>query len=145
MPARKLLERLAQSQHNINSFNLPDSISLIGRVAAGEPIEAVEDLRNFSLRDYFDGSEGTFALEVTGDSMINDGIRDGDYAICQRSQSASDGQLVIAIVDDESATLKRFYKQSSSVRLEPANEDYEPIYTDNCRIEAVVVGLVRKF
>ena len=77
--------------------------------------------------------------------MVDDDIRDGDYVICRRSCLADDGQLVIAIVDDENATLKRFYRQKSCARLQPANDDYDPIYSDDCRIEAVVIGLVRKF
>ena len=77
--------------------------------------------------------------------MTGADIRDGDYVICRRTPLADNGQLVIAIVDNENATLKRFYRQKSHARLQPANDDYDPIYSDNCRIEAVVVGLVRKF
>jgi len=77
--------------------------------------------------------------------MVGCDIHHGDYVICRHSSSANDGQLVIAIIDNENATLKRFYKEKTQVRLQPANDDYEPIYSDNCRIEAVVVGLVRKF
>ena len=71
-------------------------------------------------------------------------IHEGDYVICRRRSIADDVQLVVAIVDEENATLKRFYKEKTRARLQPANDDYEPIYSDNCRIEAVVVGLVRK-
>jgi repressor LexA len=113
-------------------------------VAAGLPIEAVEDIEFLSLSSYFGDSDCLFALEVKGDSMIGDGIRNGDFAICRRSAVADDGQLVIAIVDNEEATLKRFYKEKNCVRLQPANDDCEPTYSDNCRIDAVVVGLVRK-
>ena len=77
--------------------------------------------------------------------MINEDIHEGDYVICRRSSVADDGQLVVAIVDEENATLKRFYKEKNRARLQPANDDYQPIYSDNCRIEAVVVGLVRRF
>ena len=77
--------------------------------------------------------------------MIDDGINNGDYVICRRSLSARDGQLVIAIVEDDTATVKRFYKEADCVRLEPANKNYAPIYAANCRIEGVVVGLLRKF
>ena len=70
--------------------------------------------------------------------------RKGDYVICRRSSVANDGQLVIAIVDNENATLKKFYKEKSQARLQPANDSHQPIYSDNCRIEAVVVGLVRR-
>ncbi len=90
------------------------------------------------------GADDTFALEVRGDSMIGEDIREGDYVICRRKAVAENGRLVVAIVDDENATLKRFYREKDRVRLEPANGDYDPIYSDNCRIEGVVVGLVRK-
>jgi len=105
---------------------------------------AIEDKDYLSLSSHFAGSDDTFALEVTGDSMVDDDIRNGDYVICRRACSANTGQLVVAIVDNENATLKRFYKEKARVRLQPANNDYQPIYSDNCRIEAVVVGLVRK-
>jgi len=119
-------------------------IPLAGRVAAGMPIEAIEDTEKLSLGGCFGNTDDVFALEVRGDSMIDDDIRDGDYVICRRSVAANEGQLVIAIVDEENATVKRFHKDKGLVRLEAANEDYSPIYSDNCRIETVVVGLVRK-
>jgi repressor LexA len=122
----------------------PTGIPLVGRVAAGSPIEAIEDKDCLSLSSHFGSGDDMFALEVTGNSMTGDDIRDGDYVICRRSPVANDGQLVIAIVDKRQATLKRFYKEKTRIRLQPANDDYDPIYSDNCRIEAVVVGLIRK-
>jgi len=119
-------------------------IPLAGRVAAGLPIEAIEDKEELSLGSCFGNTDEVFALEVRGDSMIDDDIREGDYVICRHSSVAHDGEMVIALVDDENATVKRFYKENGRVRLEAANADYRPIYSDNCRIEAVVVGLVRK-
>ena len=116
-------------------------IPLAGSVAAGVPVEAVESL---SLISAFGSGDDIFSLEVAGDSMINEDIRQGDYVICRRSRVAHDGQLVVAIVDDQNATLKRFYRDKNRARLQPANDDYQPIYTDNCRIEAIVIGLVRK-
>jgi repressor LexA len=118
---------------------------LSGRVAAGVPLEAVENVECLSLNSCFGTGDDIFALEVKGDSMINEDIREGDYVICSRSSVADDGQLVVAIVDEENATLKRFYKEKNRARLQPANDNYQPIYADNCRIEAVVVGLVRRF
>jgi len=125
----------------------PDTpgIPLAGTVAAGVPLEAVENVESLSLNSCFGDGSDIFALEVKGDSMINEDIRQGDYVICRRSSAAHNGQLVVAIVDEENATLKRFYKEKTRARLQPANDDYEPIYSDNCRIEAVVIGLVRKF
>jgi repressor LexA len=121
-----------------------EDIPLVGTVATGLPIEAIEDRDCLSLAGCFGRSDDLFALEVTGDSMIGEDIRDGDCVICRRSAVADDGQLVVAIVDDENATLKRFYREKSRARLQPANDDYEPIYSENCRIEGIVVGLVRK-
>ena len=120
-------------------------LPLVGRVAAGRPIEAIEQQEHLSLGTHFGSTDDIFALEVAGDSMIDDGIHSGDHVICRRSATAHDGQLVIAIVDDDSATLKRFYKEPTRIRLEPANTNYAPIYSSNCRIEGVVVGLLRKF
>jgi repressor LexA len=122
-----------------------DGLPLAGRVAAGRPIEAIEQKERLSFAAHFGSTDEVFALEVVGDSMIDDGINSGDYVICRRSATARDGQLVIAIVEDDSATLKRFYRDSTCVRLEPANKHYAPIYTSSCRVEAIVVGLLRKF
>ncbi len=119
-------------------------IPLVGRVAAGLPVEAVENKDYLSIESCFGNTGDIFALEVKGDSMVGENIREGDYVICKRTATASNGQLVVAIVDNEDATLKRFYKEKIRVRLQPANDNYEPIYSDNCRIEGVVIGLVRK-
>ncbi len=140
--AQELLNRL--DNYNPDFPALPQDIPLLGRVAAGLPVEAVENKEQLSLVSCFGNSDNIFALEVKGDSMIDDDIRSGDYIICRRVSSAETGQLVIAIVDDGSATLKRFYKEKTAVRLQPANDNYSPIYSNNCRIEAVVIGLIRK-
>jgi len=142
--AQKLLESLNNGRANFYSDS-PGEIPLVGRVAAGAPIEAIEDKVHLSISSCFAARDDTFALEVSGNSMIEDDIRDGDYVICRRSSVADAGQMVIAILDNENATLKRFYPENGCVRLQPANSDYAPIYSDNCRIEAVVTGLVRKF
>lgn len=141
--AQRLLEALAD--HSSNSCPEPMGIPLVGRVAAGLPLEAIENKDYLSISSHFGTGDDLFALEVTGNSMTGADIRDGDYVICRHTPLADNGQLVIAIVDNENATLKRFYRQKSHARLQPANDDYDPIYSDNCRIEAVVVGLVRKF
>lgn len=106
-------------------------------------MEAVENTERLSLTGCF-GTGELFALEVKGDSMINKDIRQGDYVICRRTDVAEDGQLVIAIVDKENATLKRFYREEGQARLQPANDNYQPIYSSSCRIAALVVGLVRR-
>ncbi len=141
--AQKLLNRLDNeitNPRNRQQVNIP----LAGKIAAGIPIEAIENIESLSLGSCFGNSDDIFALEVKGDSMTGDGIIDGDFVICRKCSTADNGQLVVAIVDDENATLKRFYKEKSAVRLQPANDNYDPIYSKACRIEAVVVGLVRK-
>jgi repressor LexA len=153
--SRGLLKRLTGHSCGTAGQN-PDGIPLAGVVAAGLPIEAVENRDNLSINSFFGSASDVFALEVRGDSMVGENIREGDYIICKRAAVATDGQLVVAIVDNENATLKRFYKEPPSspsatpwqggrARLQPANDTYEPIYSENCRIEGVVIGLVRKF
>ena len=141
--AQSLLKNIKQNSED--NASQPNTIPLAGRVAAGKPIEAIEDTETISINSNFANSDDLFALQVAGDSMINDGIYDGDHVICKKAATANTGQLVIAIVDNENATLKRFYKEKDRIRLQPANDNYEPIYTKNCKIDAVVVGLLRKF
>jgi len=122
----------------------PDGIVLLGRVAAGAPIEAIENIEHISLKSEFGSNEDTFALKVQGDSMTGDAIYDGDYVVCKKAQTAPNGKIVVAITDNDSATIKRFYRENDQIRLEPSNPAYEPIYTQNCQIAGVVVGLMRK-
>ncbi len=120
------------------------SLPMLGVVSAGYGIEPFEDKQPFSLPDLFGNIGGLFVLRVQGRSMIEAGIRDGDYVICHRQSNAENGQLVVALLDEERATLKRFYKEPSQVCLMPANDAFEPIFSRQCRIEAVVLGLVRR-
>jgi repressor LexA len=151
--ARRRLKQIPDTEHQASSIaqkgsltgeHLNEGIPLVGRVAAGLPVEAVENKDSLSLESCFGNTGNIFALEVKGDSMIGEDIHEGDYVICKKTATASNGQLVVAIVDNEDATLKRFYRENNLVRLQPANDNYEPIYSDNCRIEGVVIGLVRK-
>lgn len=119
-------------------------IPLRGRVAAGQPLEAIEDQASLTWPGMFGSKDDLFSLQVTGDSMIEEGIHSGDYVICRRACTARDGDLVVALVQGHEATLKRFYREPHRVRLEPANARYAPIYTDDCQIEAIVVGLLRR-
>jgi repressor LexA len=122
----------------------PQGVKLIGRIAAGAPIEAVEQDEELSFADW-EGAEDKFALQVTGESMIDAHIADGDYVVIQRQTQARDGQIV-AIRDDEGeATLKTFFKEKNRVRLEPANKGMKPIYRDKVDILGVLVGVVRKY
>lgn len=141
---RRLLEG-AQDRRAEQGDSPNDGIPLVGQVAAGLPVEAVETRDDLSLRSCFGTGDDLFALRVRGDSMIEENIRSGDYVICRRASRAENGQIVVALIDEGEATLKRFYRENGRARLQPANANYEPIYSDNCRIEAVVVGLIRKF
>lgn len=121
-------------------MNLP----VLGRVAAGKPTLAVEDIEDvFPLpQDFLNGEEG-FMLQVKGDSMIEDGIHDGDFVIVRRQPVANNGDTVVAQVDNE-ATVKRFYKEQGRIRLQPANSQMQPMYYDNVSLVGKVVGLMRK-
>ncbi|MHC5145048.1 MAG: transcriptional repressor LexA [Planctomycetota bacterium] len=120
-------------------------IFLRGRVSAGYGIEAIEEQTPFSLPAAFGSADDIFVLEVCGESMIDAGIDDGDFVICKSAQTANDGQIVIAMLDDEQATMKRFYRDKKAARLMPANDAFEPIYSTTCRIQAVVIGAVKQF
>jgi repressor LexA len=122
--AQKLLKE-APVENDCQS-DLIDSIPLLGTIAAGAPIEAIENVEQISLQSEF-GSQDTFALKVQGDSMTGDGIFDGDYVVCKKTQTAQNGKIVAAIVDSDSATVKRFFRETGRIRLEPSNPNYEPI------------------
>ena len=125
---------------------LPESqIPIIGQIAAGEPIEAIEDPQS-SIRFHSRGDiSNLFALRVKGHSMIEDGILDGDIVIIHRQESCSEGETVVALLEDGSATLKRCYRERDRIRLQPANPEFQPIYVDSLHIQGKVIGLVRNF
>lgn len=122
-------------------------LPLLGRVAAGRPIEAIETAETFAVPEEFVRRQNTFALRVTGNSMIEDGIWDGDYIIVEERQAADDGETVVALIDNE-ATVKKFYRdKDGKVRLMPANESMAPIIVpeQDVSIRGVVVGVLRKY
>jgi len=141
---RRLLESAQAEEPQACDF-AGEGVPLLGRVAAGTPVEAIENRDHLSLQSCFGSGDEIFALRVSGDSMIEEDIQPGDYVICRRANQARNGQIVVALIDEGEATLKRFYREPGRARLQPANSRYKPIYSDNCRIEAVVVGLLRKF
>jgi repressor LexA len=122
----------------------PAGLKLVGRIAAGQPLEAVEQDEELVFTDW-EGAEDKFALRVTGESMIDEHIADGDYVVIQRQEQARDGQIVAVRDDDGEATLKRFFKERNRVRLEPANKTMKPIIRDRVTILGVLVGVVRKY
>ncbi|MDP6706136.1 MAG: transcriptional repressor LexA [Alphaproteobacteria bacterium] len=124
------------------------SMPLYGRIAAGTPIEALRDPSNYvTVPVSMIGSGDHFALEVAGDSMVEAGILDGDTAIIRRTETADNGTIVVALVDNEEATLKRLRRRGDSVALEPANQSYETriFPPDRVQIQGRLVGLVRRY
>lgn len=122
-------------------------IPLHGRIAAGVPIEAMEGQNMLSVPAALLGAGDHYALEVSGDSMIEAGILDGDFALIQRTESAREGQIVVALIDEHEATLKFFRREGPRVRLDPANSAYEPqLYDSNqVRIQGKLAGLLRRY
>ncbi len=125
--------------------NLP-TLPLLGRIAAGRPIEALEDREDISLAELVPTGDSMYLLRVRGKSMIEDHIDDGDLVVVERRESANDGDIVVAILEDEEATLKRFYRERNGlIRLQPANSSMEPIYVQRVQIRGVVRGVIRRF
>ncbi len=146
---------LRRSRHRARSLELtqrvefPDEsegvLPLVGSIAAGAPIEAIQNTESVDLEGLFRTASGAYALRVRGDSMIDEHIRDGDLVVIERRETARDGETVVALLDDGEATLKKFYRESGRVRLQPANPKYSPIYVDSLRIQGVVIGVLRLY
>jgi repressor LexA len=121
------------------------ALPLKGRIAAGVLHEAVEQNERVDFNEIFNPDDSSlFTLQVSGDSMIEDQIADGDYVIIREQKAARKGQIVAAVTDDNEATLKRWFPEKNRIRLEPANSAMKPIYVKNARVLGVVVGVVRK-
>lgn len=138
-PNKKRVIRLSNQTSGTSFVKIP----VVGRVTAGQPILAQEDIEDYIQvpADQIRGRE-TFALTVRGDSMINAGILDGDIIIVLRTPVAEDGQIVVALLGDE-ATVKRFYRDGRRIRLQPENDAYAPIYADEVQILGKVIALHR--
>jgi repressor LexA len=122
-------------------------LPLVGRIAAGRPLEAVEERETLSLGDFARGGN-SFVLQVKGSSMIEDHIMDGDYVVCEQTQVANAGDIVVALVGGDEATLKRFYREGAGkIRLQPANSEMAPILVaaNDVRIQGRVIGVLRKY
>lgn len=121
-------------------------LPFLGKVAAGAPIEAIDQAERLDVDDLFAGPD-RFVLKVKGESMINDHIADGDFVVIQKQETAQNGECVVAMIDND-VTLKRFYRDQGRIRLEPANGDMKPIMVDDthdARILGVLVGVMRKY
>ncbi len=147
----------ARSLELTEAAQLPDEqrhtrLPLVGTIAAGSPIEAVEEREHLDLEEVFaprgGASTSQFVLRVRGDSMIDEQIRDGDYVICEKRDQARNGQTVVALLSNGEATLKKLYKEKDGrIRLQPANDKYEPLYANasDVQVQGVCVGVVRSY
>jgi repressor LexA len=122
-------------------------IPLHGRIAAGTPIEALQGTEGFAVPAALLGPGEHYALEVSGDSMVEEGILDGDFALIRKVDSARDGEIVVALIDNEEATLKTYRREGQMIRLDPANRAYEPQRYDEDRvsIQGRLAGLIRRY
>jgi repressor LexA len=135
---------LVPTQVRVQAVELP----LLGRVAAGAPIEALADTETIFVPEDMVGRKETYVLQVKGDSMIEEQIRDGDYVIVESRKTARDGEMVIALLEGDKATLKKLYREGGGkVRLQPANARLKPIFVDqdDIQVQGVVIGVLRKY
>ncbi len=141
----RTIELLVPNEYEVKDESVV-SVPLLGKVTAGSPIEAIErpneyfDLPAFMINP----KKETFSLNVSGDSMINAGIHDNDIVVVERQNTAHNGEIVVAMNDDNEVTVKRFYKEKDHIRLQPENDALEPIILNNATILGKVVGLYRK-
>ena len=144
-------EGLIEKSGNLNrSLRLPNSSSasvpILGTVTAGQPITAIQDITGYlGFEAPGKDPEDLFALRVRGESMINVGILDGDIVIVERVSYAENNDIVVALVDGEEATVKRFFKEKGHYRLQPENDTMEPIIVEDCQVLGKVIGLKRYY
>lgn len=122
-------------------------LPILGYIAAGKPIEPYTDPNaTFAVSpSMMSGKKRSFVLQVKGDSMVEEGILDGDYVVIEEDEQVNNGDIVVALLENGLATLKRFFKEATRVRLEPANSSMSPIYATNVKVQGKVVGVIRKF
>lgn len=127
----------------------PGRFPLVGKIAAGYPIEKVAEQDELDITELLSGrnrgGDSTFALKVEGDSMKDEGILDGDYVLVERTETARNGDRVVALLPDGQTTLKTFYKEEDGIRLQPANPGFEPIRVKFCQVQGIVKGVVRRY
>ena len=121
-------------------------LPLAGLITAGKPIEAVEQKETIAVpTDFVNDDANSYVLKVKGESMIEDGILNGDFVIVERNPSPHNGDVVVALLDNAYATLKKFYREANRIRLQPANSKMKPIFSKDPLIQGVVKGVIRKF
>ncbi len=131
---------------SIKILKSPSSlVPFFGYIAAGRPIEALPLGDEIDISEMLSCDRESFVLQVRGDSMIDEHIRDGDFVLVERRNQAENGETVVALLDNGEATLKMFYREKGRIRLQPANPGMKPIYTKNVSVQGVVIGIVRKY
>lgn len=128
-----------------NMFTKGIELPLVGMIAAGQPIEAIEGKDSMTVPMELLPNLNCYVLQVKGDSMIEDGILDGDYVIIERNFYPNNGDVVVALLDNENATLKKYYREATRIRLQPANKKMKPIFTKNPVIQGIVRAVLRRF
>ena len=151
---------LIREANKARSLSIPDGVvvpdeeqplrfPLVGRIAAGHPIEKYEQTDELDVMSVLGPQVGrvgpTFALQVDGESMRDEGILDGDYVIVERADTARNGERVVALLPNGETTLKTFFKEADRIRLQPANPEFDPIYVKDCQIQGVVIGVLRRY
>jgi len=152
LQAKGLLQRAHNRSRSIDvlparSTRRPtERLPLMGRIAAGQPVEAIESAETISLGDII-GNREVFALEVRGESMRDEHIVSGDYVLVERTRTAREGEIVVALIDGTDATLKRFYREGNMIRLQPSNTEMAPIFAPaaSVAIQGKVLGILRKY
>ncbi|MCK6471158.1 MAG: transcriptional repressor LexA [Planctomycetes bacterium] len=124
--------------------NSKRTLPVKGTIAAGKPIEAIESSEELPFGEIFNATSDTFVLKVRGNSMVDDHIVDGDLIIVEGRETAHNGEIVVALLPDGQATLKRFYRENGRIKLQPSNPSMAPIFLDNVKIQGIFKGLVRK-
>jgi repressor LexA len=140
----------ARSLEVVSMDNIPVTpaieLPLVGLITAGEPIEAIQQPETISVpRELVRSTDNAFVLRVQGDSMVGEGILDGDYVIAERNFYPQNGDVVVALLRNEYATLKKYFRERDRIRLQPANPKYRPIYARNPQIQGIVRAILRKF
>ena len=144
-----LVETPRPSRGTVTPFRMPverdvQHLPLVGEIAAGQPIEAYQDSEPMAVPRSLQARDDSYVLRVRGKSMIEALIDDGDFVIVQPQATARDGDIVVALLEDNGVTLKRFYREDGRIRLQPANPEMEPIYATDLQIQGKVVGVIRK-
>ena len=148
LPPKGRLKQALAAAASVAAISRPAAatLPLVGRIAAGKPVETLETPESISLSD-ITGTKDVYVLEVRGDSMQDEHIVDGDYVLVEKTKSARDGEIVVALIDNSETTLKRFYREGDRIRLQPSNKTMQPIMApaSSVQIQGRVIGVLRKY